>query len=422
MAFTGSDQGNLASLGTKLYKVIGAVVLSLLAVIALPQMFENVDAKDIVVIQSMVGGELTVHTEPGLKWQGGGKVTTYPRRDKFSFVYVEGNAKAGQEKVDDAMTTRFNDGGHGKISGTINWAMPLSVEKIKILHKDFGSFQAIEASLIRPSLQKVVYNVGPTMSSTESSAERRPEIPKYIDDQLLNGPYMTKTVQKTVKDPITDQEKLANVVEIALGADGKPTRETKSQIAEYGLQLQPVAIDGIRYDDVVENQIKERQKATTQVQISIANARKAEQDAITTAEQGKADAAKAKWSQETVNAKEIAEAEKNKRVAELEAQTAAEVKRRLVLEGEGEAAKKRLIMEADGALDKKLEAYVAVNRSYADAIKSAAPGAWTPQVSMGSAGGNGGSNAAALVELMTAKAASELGLDRTVTKGAVAKK
>lgn len=79
-------------------------------------------------------------------------------------------------------------------------------------------------------------------------------------------------------------------------------------------------------------------------------------------------------------------------------------------------------MEADGALDKKLEAYVAVNRSYADAIKSAAPGAWTPQVSMGSAGGNGGSNAAALVELMTAKAASELGLDRTVTKGAVAKK
>lgn len=420
MAYTGSDQGNLSKLGNQLYKVIGGIVLSTVAVVAIPQMFENVDAKDIIVIQSVFSGELTVHTDPGLKWQGGGKVTVYPRRDQFSFSYVD--TKDGKESdVDDSMTTRFNDGGHGKISGTINWAMPLSVDKIKSLHKDFGSFRAIETSLIRPSLQKVVYNVGPTMSSTESSAERRPEIPKYIDDQLLNGPYMTKTVQKTIKDPITDQDKIANVVEIALGTDGKPTRETKSQITEYGLQLQPVAINGIRYDDVVENQIKERQKATTQVQISIANARKAEQDAITTAEQGKADAAKAKWAQETINAKEIAEAEKNKRVAELDAQTAGEVKRKLVLEGEGEAAKKRLIMEADGALDKKLEAYVAVNKGYADAIKSAAPGAWTPQVSMGG-NANGANNATQLVELMTAKAATELGLDRTVTKGATAKK
>jgi hypothetical protein len=105
----------------------------------------------------------------------------------------------------------------------------------------------------------------------------------------------------------------------------------------------------------------------------------------------------------------------------LDAQTAGEVKRKLVLEGEGEAAKKRLIMEADGALDKKLEAYVAVNKGYADAIKSAAPGAWTPQVSMGG-NANGANNATQLVELMTAKAATELGLDRTVTKGATAKK
>lgn len=407
----------ISSASSHLTKIILGVVGAVFAVFSIPQMFENVDAKDIVVIQSMFSGDLTVYTDPGLKWQGGGKVTVYPRRDQFSFIYSED--KGGN---DNSMTTRFNDGGHGKISGTINWTMPLVVEKIKALHKDFGSFDAIEVSLIRPSLQKVVYNVGPTMSSTESSAERRPEIPKYIDDQLLNGPYMTKTVQRIVKDLITDQDKTAQVVEIALGNDGKPIRETKSQITEYGLQLQPVAIVDIRYDSVVENQIKERQKATTQVQISIANARKAEQDAITTAEQGKADAAKAKWAQETINAKEIAEAEKNKAVATLEAQTAGEVKRRLVLEGEGEAAKKRLIMEADGALDKKLEAYVTVNRGYAEAIQNAAPGAWTPQVSMGGSNGSGSTNAMQLVELMTAKAATELGLDRTVPKGATSRK
>lgn len=35
-------------------------------------------------------------------------------------------------------------------------------------------------------LEKVIFSAGATMSSTESSAERRPEIPQIIDDQMQN--------------------------------------------------------------------------------------------------------------------------------------------------------------------------------------------------------------------------------------------
>lgn len=394
-----------------------AAIVLVLALIILPQLWVNLDAKQIMVVQSPISGALTVHTDPGWKWQGMGKYTKYFRRDQFSFS----SSKDQGKPVDESISTRFNDGGHGNISGTMNWQMPLKTEQIIALHKDFGSNDAIEQQLIRTAMQKVIYNVGPTMSSTESSAEKRPEIPKYVDDQLANGPYLTKTVQITQKDPITGADKQVASVQIAMNEKGQPMRESESQTTRYGLVLQPVAINEIRYDDVVEKQIKERQNATTQVQISIANAKKAEQEAITTAKQGEANAAKAKWEQETVNAKEVALAEKELTVAKLSAQTAEQTKREQILLGEGEATRKRLVMEANGALDIKLEAAVKINGMYADAIAKAQPGAWSPQIVMGAGAGGSGSNATALVEMLTAKTARELGIDMAVTKGKTAK-
>jgi len=402
---------NIVTLG------IGAL-LFLVALVIVPQLFTNVDAKEITVIQH-ISGELSVVAEPGWAWQGMGKITHYPRRDQFSFSSTidQGNP------VDESIQTRFNDGGHANISGTINWAMPVSPDKVIRLHKDFGSVMAIEQQLMRTALQKVIYNVGPTMSSTESSAEKRPDIPKYINDQLVNGTYLTKTIQSTEKDLITGQDKTINLVTIALDEKGRPARESISQLTEYGLMLQSVAINQIKYDDAVENQIKERQKATTAVQISKANAVRAEQDKLTTISQGEANAAKAKWEQEVENAKTIATAQAKVTIADASVKEAEAFKKAEILRGEGEATRKRLVMDADGQMEKKLEAIVKINTLYADAIKSAQPGAWSPSIVMGGGGqANGGQNAANLVELMTAKTAKELGVDLSVRAGAATKK
>lgn len=187
--------------------------------------------------------------------------------------------------------------------------------------------------------------------------------------------------------------------------------------------LQSVAINQIKYDDAVENQIKERQKATTAVQISKANAVRAEQDKLTTISQGEANAAKAKWEQEVENAKTIATAQAKVTIADASVKEAEAFKKAEILRGEGEATRKRLVMDADGQMEKKLEAIVKINTLYADAIKSAQPGAWSPSIVMGGGGqSNGGQNAANLVELMTAKTAKELGVDLSVRAGAATKK
>lgn len=46
----------------------------------------------------------------------------------------------------------------------------------------------------------------------------------------------------------------------------------------------------------------------------------------------------------------------------MEAQAAEQYKRKMILEGQGEAEKKQLVMNADGALDQKLAAYVAIQK------------------------------------------------------------
>ena len=58
-----------------------SALVFVVSLICLPLLVENLDAGDVMVIQS-VTGDLNVYTEPGPKWQGFGKVTVYPRRDQ----------------------------------------------------------------------------------------------------------------------------------------------------------------------------------------------------------------------------------------------------------------------------------------------------------------------------------------------------
>ena len=179
------------------------------------------------------------------------------------------------------------------------------------------------------------------------------------------------------------------------------------------------------------------------VQIAIATSKKAEQEILTTKKQGEATAAKAEWEQKTVAAKEVAKAEQEKtvaetkakqekqvaetkaqqelKVAELAAQAAEMTKKEQISLGEGEAKRRTLVMEADGALEKKLAAWVEINKAYAEAIAKH-EGSWVPQFIMGAspAGTAGGAQngAADLIALFTAKTAKDLCLDPNMVQPA----
>lgn len=380
-----------------------AVIAVALFAFSIPKVVEEVDAGEIVVVQDPFDGEMHIYKEPGIINQSWGKATHYKKSNQFWF-----SSPNDRDDQDRSIAVKWNDGGHAQISGSVRYDMPLDDKQILRLHSIFGSQEALETSLIKTNIEKSIYMTGPLMSSKESYAEKRNDLIYYIEDQASRGVYKTK--QKEVKeiDPLTNEEKIVTRVEIIEQTPGQPIRQEASPISQNGIKLYNISINGIHYDKNVERQIQTQQQAIMNVQTAIANAKKAEQDAITISKQGEAKAAAAKWDQEVVKAKLVTEAEQRNKVAALDVQTAELNKRKAILEGEGEASKKRLIMQADGALDQKLATYKEVQKFWATAFAQHQHSV-VPTIMSGGGGSQNG--ALQFMEMMGAKAARDLSLD-----------
>ena len=387
-------------------KTLALVVagVMLLAVFVLSgKVVENVDANEIVVIQDPIDGELHWYITAGIKWQGLGRVTAYPKRAVYDFncsEYKEGTSEGqcAEGTSDRRISIRFNDGGHGWVDGSIQYEMPLDSANLTELHVRFGSRESIQKQLIETVVNKSVYMTGPLMSSRESFADKRNDLLRYVEDQVEAGVYQT-----------------VKLVEIVNGSNGQPLRQEQAQLTKFGIKPFNFSIKRLPYDTEVEAQIKQQQAITMQVQTAIAESRQAEQRTITVEQQGKADAAKAKWDQEVIKAKFVTEAQQRLEIAELDRKAAIETKAKDILLGEGEARRRELVMSADGALDKKLQTYLEAQKVWAEAVKGY-QGNWVPGVVMGGGQNGAASGAQDLVNLLTAKTARELGLDLSISK------
>ena len=317
--------GLFTNLNTKKILMLGFGFLFVVFLLFSGRLIENVDNSEIVIIQSAFTGKISIYTTPGPATQNFGTATHYKKSNQFWFSNKQDeNNKSGERGSageDNSIKIRFNDGGHGTISGSVRWYMPQDEKAILKLHTDFGSQLAIEQQLIRQVVTKAVYMTGPLMSSKESSAEKRNDLLSYIEDQSINGVYRTKQEDIKVHDDLMNTDKTITVVKI-VEKNNNPLRQEISAVKQYNVSLQGLALNSIDYDEEVEKQIKVQQQAYMQVQTAIANSKKAEQDAITTELQGKAAAAKAKWEQEVIKAQAITQAQQEKEVAELESQTA----------------------------------------------------------------------------------------------------
>jgi hypothetical protein len=338
-------------------------------------------------------------------------VTRYKRSAQlwFSAREDEGN------KTDDSIKVRFNDGGHGNISGSLRYALPTDQNKMLTLHQTYHSMAAIDHELVRQVVNKGVYMSGPLMSSRESYAEKRADLINYITDQIQFGVYRTEHDQIKTTDPLTGQEKVVDIVRpkqnnhFANGIE----REEESPIQRFGMTASNITINGIDYDPVVEAQIKQQQEAIMAVQQAIVNARKAEQDTLTVEQQGKAAAAKAKWDQEVEKATAVTSAEKDKAVAVTQAEKDKDVAalaletaklnaQQIVTTAKADADAKKLAVQANNNFQDRINAYVKVMEAWATAYGAQRQ---TPDIQLG--GGGAGGTAAAM-DIVAIKAARDL--------------
>lgn len=221
--------------------------------------YEQVDTGEILVIQDAFDGELHVYTTPGYQPQFWGKATHYKKSNQFSFSFEK-------EDSSKAIAVKWNDGGHAVISGSVRYDLPTDEASIIHIQSTFGSQESIEATLIKTNIEKAIYMVGPLMSSKEAYAEKKNDLIFYIEDQASKGVYKTMQVNLKVKDELTGEEKLITKVQIVQDSSGNPLRQEKSPIIGYGVSLYNISINNMKFDDVVEAQIRSQQESIMKVQ------------------------------------------------------------------------------------------------------------------------------------------------------------
>lgn len=394
-------------------KLVGGVVLLILGIIFIANSVTTVAADEIVVKQNFFDGKLQVWASPGVHWQNFGRLTTYKRSAQYSFDITPADPSVKDSKpVDETIQVRFNDGGHGNVGGSLRFDLPTDEVKMLKLHSTYHSMEAINRDLIRPVVNKSVFMTGPLMSSRESYAEKRADLISHISDQILHGVYRTERHTSKQVDIISGQEKNVDMVVPKIGPQGAE-REEISPIETFGINAYNISIQRINYDPAIEKQIEQQQQATMAVQQAMVDARKAEQAAITTAKQGEAEAAKAKWAQEVIKATEITKAQqekdvatlqatKNKEVAALSLETAKLSAQETITTAKAEADAKTLSMKADNYRAKNIEATIEINKAWAAAYGAHRQ---TPDISLG---GSGTSPTTTAMDMIAIKAAREL--------------
>lgn len=391
--------------GSNIVKLVGGVVLLFVALLSVGSLVEWVEPSEYVRIQYPSGG-YSWFTTPGPKLQMFGSVVRYKQRGTIEFRRPQEDGAPDQR-----LSIVFNDAGKGYIAGSINYELPADVSKLNEIHRYYPSQEALEASLIKPALNKSVYLTGTLMSSYESYKERRTQLIQFVDDTVQNGVYQTDSKEVNVPDDIDPTKmKRATVVEILRGQNGQPLRVDQGQLNRFGIRTFNFAIEDLDYDEQVDQQIQGQQKITMQVQTAIAEAKQAEQRKLTVEAEGAANAAKSKWDQEVIKAKRVTEAQQELEVARLNNERAEQERQAILKLASGEAEARRLKMQADGALEQKLKAYVDVNHGYAQAIQNY-KGNWVPTIATGSSSSQAGSGAQALIDMLTVKTAQDLGLD-----------
>jgi regulator of protease activity HflC (stomatin/prohibitin superfamily) len=368
-------------------------VFTILCLFMIPRVAEDVKNEQIVVNQYPFTGRMAYWTQPGLEWQWFGRTTKYYKTQQFWFggKDVEGESHGTPIKV------IFNDASVGYIYGSLRVILPTDEEHLRMIQTAYNGMDRLMNDLVAQNVVKVIYSSGPLMSAFESYAEKKNDMVFYITDQLTNGVYKTTVREEESVDTFTGEVKMVKVASLVSNenAPNGYVRSEKSPFSSYGVIIDQVSITEITYDEKVNQQIQTQQQANMSIQTKKAEALAAQQDAIKAEAEGKAAAAKAKWEQEKIKATEVTKAEQEREVSKLAAEKAEFDKKRIIAEGEAEAAANRAKVAAGLTPQERAEWEFKTKKAVAEAIAQVQ----LPKIMMTGGGNGGGSSAAEMMEL-----------------------
>lgn len=379
---------------------IGVIVA--INLILIGPLWENNHADQIKVLQ-MPSGALSVHFDPGVFWQGFGKVTTYLKSDVLFFSAADDE---GAEE-DAPIQVRFRDGGVANIQGSARYILPhpskdTGLDKAKAtmyilkLHQNYRGQDNFRDRAIYRLQTEAVQQTAKFFTTEESYTTRKTEYQDLVRDQLELGVYLVDEVPDTLvlaggEKRIATRNVIRYMMKDSSGVPQKkqvPMRKP-NPLAEMAVTITNVTIYDPDFNvnndaQGIMKQIAAKFNQKMQKYISQSKAALAQQNQITEKATGEREVEVTRFAQLTTNVTEEVNAQRdlevNSILAHARADTAAIYKQAATWRGKaeremgrGESRVRSLFMSADKGLEMRLLAVIEKHRVLASAVGSGQP-------------------------------------------------
>lgn len=218
---------------TKIGLIGGGFMVVAIILLLLYGGFGMNDTQNWQVIQGF-GGNVSIRSDAGWYFRKFATVTTYPRAIQEEFTAHGGDPAL----IDESIKVTFNDSGTASFGTLIHFSTPTKQNLRLRLHREFSADIENVASAVRAHLDNCAKATAPMMSASEHQAARKSEFRQLIEEQLRNGLYVTRRVQKTLEEVDENGNPIrVTATEIITDDNGQPLIAQPSPLEEYGLQI-----------------------------------------------------------------------------------------------------------------------------------------------------------------------------------------
>lgn len=362
------------------------------------------------------GGEQIVQFQSGMFYSGFfSKETEWPNQISVTYQSNTPNLDLEDNGIEIGhINIMFSDGTRADVKGITQFILPADEKDMILMHNTHRTPSSLVTKRLSTFTKECLQSSAQLMTSDKHYGGGRAQMSQDFLDQLKEGVYLSQTEERIVYDSVEKEKKRLYLTVIQVDPKTKLPRRKMSAIKEYGITVADGSIVDVDYEDKVDKKLEKIIDATTKSAISRQDLMTAQQQTLTEKAKGEQALVEIEYKSKQEQTKQVVEAQTRVQVAQqnkLEQQASYEanliaVKSRQAL-ADVTAYEKRTVMSADGALEKKLAAYIEVQKYWAAAF-GAYQGNIVPQWQSGGGNGNGAIN---FMEIMGAKASKDLMLD-----------
>ena len=378
--------------------------------------FSYNDAGERTVVEQFDGKQF-VQYAPGVYYSGFfAKERSWPNQISVSYQaeapdldLKDGTIEIGKQ------TIRFGgDATSALISGIVQYILPMDEKEMIEMHNAHRTPQSLVQKRLAPYTKECLQSSAQLMSSEVHYSGGRAQMAQDFSDQLKNGVFLLKTIDKVIFDSLEKENKRVYETNPLTDKNGNIKRKVSS-IKEYGITVADAAITDVDYEERVDNMLAKKIDASTKASVAKQELLTAQQQQLTAKAKGEQKLVEIEYQQKQEQTKQVVAAQTQVELAkqDLEKQKIAEQAAykeasKIKILADANAYEKQRAIQADGALEQKLDAYTTVQKYWADAFAKYQGNMVPYYQSGGSSNGNGGVN---FMELMSAKAAKDLSLE-----------